>query len=312
MKFTLEIRQIRAFSVLARTGSFTQAARELHITQSGVSHSIRALENETNCRLLDRLGKKVVLTQAGEQLLHHANKILQEIEIAQDALKQLGKWGSGRLRLGASATACQHIIPSVLREFKESFPEHTITIDPGDTLELVALLLRHRLDLALTLEPEKESQLEFHPLFSDELQFIVGPMHPWAQAGQVERSEIPRQNYVLYNKRSITFRLIESYFRRERITLNTVIELGSMEAAKELIKLGMGVGIAAPWIARKEIEAGSVAALPLGRRKLHRRWGITYYRGKRMNLAEETFMGLCDAACAPLRAEPQAGIQGGI
>src|SRR5215471_10935272 len=186
MNFTLEIRQLRAFSVLARTGSFTQTARELHLTQSGVSHSIRALENETNCRLLDRLGKKVVLTQAGEQLLHHANKILQEIEIAQDALKQLGKWGSGRLRLGASATACQHIIPSVLREFKESFPEHTITIDPGDTLELVALLLRHRLDLALTLEPEKESQLEFHPLFSDELQFIVGPMHPWAQARQVE------------------------------------------------------------------------------------------------------------------------------
>src|SRR5215471_15469606 len=143
MNFTLEIRQLRAFSVLARTGSFTQTARELHLTQSGVSHSIKALERETNCRLLDRLGKKIVLTQAGEQLLHHANKILLEMSHAQDALARLGKWGKGRLRLGASTTACQHILPAVLREFKESFPDYAVTIEPGDTPELVSLLLRH-------------------------------------------------------------------------------------------------------------------------------------------------------------------------
>src|SRR5262245_51001426 len=75
MKFPLDSRQLRAFSVVARTGSFTQAARELHLTQSGISHSMRALENDIGCRLLDRLGKKVALTQAGEQLLQHTNRI---------------------------------------------------------------------------------------------------------------------------------------------------------------------------------------------------------------------------------------------
>src|SRR5882724_13013794 len=154
MNVPLNSRQIRAFSVLARTGSFTQAARELHLTQSGVSHSMKALERETGCRLLDRLGKKVILTQAGEQLLHHATKILQEMENAREALAHLGKWGRGRLRLGASSTVCQHLIPPVLREFKESFPEHVITIEPGDTPALLTALLRHRVDLALSLEPE--------------------------------------------------------------------------------------------------------------------------------------------------------------
>src|SRR6185369_8656500 len=120
MNVPFDLRQLRAFSVLARTGSFTQAARELHLTQSGVSHSMKALERETGCRLLDRLGKKMVLTQAGEQLLHHATRILKEMENAQAALAHLGKWGQGRLRLGASETACQYIIPPVLREFKES------------------------------------------------------------------------------------------------------------------------------------------------------------------------------------------------
>lgn len=292
------------FSVLARTGSFTQAARELHLTQSGVSHAMKALESDVGCRLLDRLGKKVVLTQAGEQLLHHSIKILQEMENAREGLGQMGKWGRGRLRLGASTTACQHLIPPVLREFKESFPEHAISINPGDTADMVALTLNQRVDLALTLEPEKEAQLEFHPLFTDELQFIVGADHPWAKAGRVERAEIPRANYILYNKRSVTFRLITEFFRREDIVLNTVIELGSMEATKELVKLGLGVSILAPWIARKELAEGSLVALPLGRRKLKRRWVILKWQGKKLNLAEETFIGLCESAAGLLQTQP--------
>src|SRR5678815_538860 len=93
MTAPLDSRQMRAFSVLARTGSFTQTARELHLTQSGVSHSMKALERDVGCRLLSRLGKKVVLTQAGEQLLQHATKILQEMENARESLAHLGKWG---------------------------------------------------------------------------------------------------------------------------------------------------------------------------------------------------------------------------
>src|SRR3954464_1344285 len=152
MNVPLDSRQMRAFCVLARTGNFTQTARELHLTQSGISHSMKALERDVGCRLLDRLGKKVVLTQAGEQLLQHATKILQEMENARQSLAHLGKWGRGRLRLGASTTACQHLIPPVLREFKESFPDHAVMIEPGDTPELVMGLVKQRLDLALCLE----------------------------------------------------------------------------------------------------------------------------------------------------------------
>src|SRR5215469_5668730 len=300
MNAPLDGRQLRAFRVLARTGSFTQTARELHLTQSGISHSMKALETEIGCRLLDRLGKKIVLTQAGEQLLKHAEKILLEMQTARESLTQLGKWGKGRLRIGASTTACQHIIPAVLREFKESFPDHAITIEPGDTPELVQALLQQRIDIALSLA-SSEPQLEFQPLFTDELHFIAAALHPWAKTGRVERSEVPRQNYILYNKRSITFRLIEDYFRREQMVLNTVFEVGSMDATKELVKLGLGISILAPWIARKEIEEGSLVALPLGRRKLQRRWGILHWAGRRLNLAEETFIGLCKSACVPLQ-----------
>ena len=300
MTHPIDSRQLRAFAALARTGSFTLAAKELFLSQSAVSHSMKALETDVGCRLFDRVGKKVLLTQAGEALLHHTEKILQEMAAARVGLEQLGKWGVGRLRIGASPTACQYILPAVLREFKESFPKCRIAIEPGDTLEAIESVRNNRIDLAVTLEPRNEDQFEFHPLFTDELTFLVGAMHPWAREGHVVRGEIPKQSYVLYNKNSYTFRMVRDYFNQEDMVLNTVIELGSMEAIKELVKLGLGVGILAPWIAQKELQEKSLVALPLGRRKMKRNWGVIHWRGRRLSLAEETFLGLCKAATADL------------
>ena len=300
MSQPLDSRQLRAFTILAQTGSFTVTAQKLHLSQSAISHAMKALEQEIGCRLLDRLGKTVMLNQAGEQLLVHAEKILAEMEAARSHLRHLGKWGSSRLRIGASTTACQHVLPAVLREFKESFPQCAISIEPGDTPDMIDALRQHRIDLAVNLEPRREDSLEFRPLFTDELLFLLSPLHPWAKAGKVPRDEIPRQHYILYGKGSYTYRMIEEYFRAEQVVLHSQLDLGNMEAIKELVKLGLGVSILAPWTARKELGEKSLVALPLGRRKLKRRWGVLHWRGRRLSLAEETFVGLCESVCAKL------------
>ena len=188
----------------------------------------------------------------------------------------------------------------VLREFKESFPQCLINVEPGDTPEAIALLRENRIDLALALQPKNEEKMEFVPLFTDELVFLMSPVHPWAAAGRVTREEIPRQYYVLYNKNSYTFRMVEEYFHADDMVLNTVMEFGSMEAIKELVKLSVGVSILAPWIAQKELRDKSLVSLPLGRRKLRRAWGILHWRGRRLSLAEETFAALCRAMAAKL------------
>lgn len=293
--FTLDSRQIRAFHVLSQTGSFTLAAKALHISQSAVSHAMKALEQDVGCLLLDRVGKKVFLTQAGEQLLQRVENILQEMLLARSELKHLGSWGHGRLRVGASPTACQYLLPSVLREFKESFPKCSITIEPADTPLGLELLRQNRIDLVLALEPPPDEQIAFRPLFSDELNFLVSPLHPWAKTHKVVRDEIPRQNYILYNKKSYTFQMIERYFDSESVVLRSFIELGSMDAIKELVKLGLGVSILAPWIAQKELDEKSLVALPLGKRKLKRNWGIFHWKSRRLSLPEETFVGLCQS-----------------
>src|SRR5215472_19194757 len=110
MNAPLDIRQLRALVTLAQTGSFTRTARHLHLSQSAISHSIKSLETEVRCRLLDRVGKSVVLTQAGEQLVGHAQRSLDEMTAAREKLKDFGKWGHGRLRIGASPTSCQYLL----------------------------------------------------------------------------------------------------------------------------------------------------------------------------------------------------------
>jgi DNA-binding transcriptional LysR family regulator len=295
MKPTLDSRQLHAFAALARRGSFTLAAKDLFLTQSAVSHAIKALEDDVGCRLLDRVGRRVLLTQAGEQFLRHTEKILREMEDARTGLDALTKWGHGRLRVGASTTACQHILPTVLREFRQSYPKCVIRIEPGDHSQQLELLRSGQIDLALIIEPPGATlgEVTFVPLFQDELRFLVAPLHPWAKLGRAPREAIEAETLVLYNKTSHTFRLVTEYFREEKITLTNTIELGSMEAIKELVKIGIGVGVLAPWIARAELESGSLVSVPLGQRKLRRRWGVTHLKGRRLALAEETFVGLC-------------------
>ncbi|MBN9692432.1 MAG: LysR family transcriptional regulator [Verrucomicrobia bacterium] len=300
MKGPLDSRQLQAFAILARTGSFTQTAREMFLTQSAVSHSMKALESDAGCRLLDRVGKKVMLTQAGEHLLKHAEIILREMQAAREGIEQLGKWGRGRLRIGATATICTALLPPVLREFKESFPQSLIQVEPGDSRELILSLERQRIDLAVMLAEAADERFETIPIFTDELMFITSPMHSWATDGVAPRSEIARQNLIVYRKSSQTFRAVDDYFRTEDIVLNTIIELGSMEAIKELVKLGLGVSIAAPWVVQRELEDGSLRAIPLGRRKLKRSWSVVHWRGRRLTLAEETFVGLCRSAVESL------------
>ncbi len=205
------------------------------------------------------------LTQAGEHLLKHAERILREMQDARSGLEEIQNWGHSRLRLGASPAACQYLLPTVLREFKQSFPQCVIRIEAGDGPRMVELLRSNQIDLALMLRPEPREELAFRPLFEDELRLVVPPMHPWAQRGKVARASLADETFILYHKGSYTFRLVEDYFAGEDVTLTNFIELGSMEAIKELVKIGLGVGVLADWLVRKEIAENSLVSFPAGR-----------------------------------------------
>jgi DNA-binding transcriptional LysR family regulator len=199
---------------------------------------------------------------------------------------------AGTLRLGGSATACLHLIPSILREFRESFPEHTIQITQVNTMDAALMLQERRIDLAVIPEPADHHGGQFIVAAEDRLAFLLNPLHPWAIRNKVDRATIPREHFILPSRRIETHARIEAYFRAERIKIRPFIEIDSEGAILKLVQLDLGIGILPNWLARDELERGILKSLPLGRRKLTRRWGILA-RKRRLDFAENLFVGIC-------------------
>jgi len=293
MDHAIDTRQLRAFVCLARSGSFTQAGRELHLTQSAISHAIKSLETDLGTQLFHRQGKSVHLTHAGRELLPHAETILQSMSQARAILGTLDQTPRGKLRIGCTTAAAQFILPTVFREFKESFPQYEIKVVTGETPDTIERLLKNQVDLAVSLRPQDVSRLNCHAIFDDELEFLVSPLHPWAQKAP-KLKDAASETFIVASRNSLNFALIQEFFMKQGVRLNNFIELGSSEATKELAKLGIGVAIAARWIARAEIEAGQLIALPLPKAKLKRRWIVSTLKDRPLNLPERTFIGLCE------------------
>jgi DNA-binding transcriptional LysR family regulator len=229
-------------------------------------------------------------------LLDHARRIFVSLDNAIAAAREASEPDSGLLRIGASITACQYIFPEALREFRESFPAYSFRITPGDGPLVTQGILDGALDLGIVVRHQKLSKLAYYELFTDELGVLISPLHRWAREGKVDRRELPQQRMILYSRQSTTFRLIEQYFIRARVELRDWIELGSIEAIKELVKLGLGVGVAARWTARAELAARSLVWLPLPGAPIRRNWCIARAAGRTLSLAEQTFVGLCQSA----------------
>jgi LysR family transcriptional regulator, low CO2-responsive transcriptional regulator len=289
----LDSRQLLAFVTLANTASFTLTGKELFLSQSAVSHSIRSLESEFGCRLFDRVGKKVRLNPSGEHLLHYAEKILSDMAAARDSLAQRKKWGQGRLRVGTTASLCHYLLPDVLRDFRREFPDWPVSIETTDTRGCVEMVRQGQLDLALAIAPSRAEPVDTIPLFTDELAWVVSPEHPWVKKGFAPRDEIAAHHFVHTNSGTYTYRLIEKYFLRDGVRPKLTLELASIEALKEVVKNNLGITVLAPWIARKELKDNTLATVPLGKRKLRRNWCVLRSLDRKPTLAEETFLRLC-------------------
>ncbi|HEY5891967.1 MAG TPA: LysR family transcriptional regulator [Chthoniobacterales bacterium] len=296
----IDSRQLRAFVTMARLGSFTQTARELGLTQSAISHTIRTLEEDLGCQLFYKSAKRVFLTREGQRLQMDAEAILLAMGHARRRILNMDAIDRGELRIGCNTSASQFILPTVLREFKECFPHYIVSVIPEDAPNLIDGLESGTIDIALGVKPDSMEQLAARDLFEDNLLFLVSPMHPWSASGQMNRKELREQHFILYNRHSYTFQMIESYLLSQGLRLQRYIEMNSMEAIKELVKLGLGVAIAPRWGAVRELENGSINAIPMPRPGIRRKWAAMYLKSRPLNLAEETFLGLCAAVTEQL------------
>lgn len=299
----MDTRLLRVFCAVAESGSLVVAAHKVHLTPSAISHSLKSLETDLGCRLFERVGKRMVLNQAGEQLLAQIQGPLSALDSAAEAIKRLGKWGQARLRVGASAAACQHILPQVIRELKKNDPTIEFRIESGDTPRTIELLRETKIDLAFGIAPENTAGLELRPVFRDELMFVFSSAHPWSDGRSITREEIRAQQFIVYQRNSVTAQLIDDHFRQLDVVPNTAMEVDSIGAIAELLKLNLGVSIMAPWTVEQELTRKTLKMRPLGPKPLRRQWSLISLATRRLTLAEENFCRMCCNQTAGMRLD---------
>lgn len=296
-----DIRQMRAFVSVAETHSFTKAAQLMNLTQSAISHSIKSLEEQLGVCLIERSGKRLSITQDGSIYLARCQKVLRELDIAHQELTNLKQWSQGRIRIGATHSMVKYILPAILREFRECFPRCEVVIETGDSASLISKLDAAEIDYAFGMKSKYPSWCEYEQLFSDEMGFVTSSAHPWASEDSIPSDKLQKDNFLVYGKSSETFRLIKDQVEKLGIKLRITMNLDDMEAIKEMSKIGLGVGIVAPWVAKRELEAGELAFVKCKGIDIKRDWGVFYHDMKKRNLPEATFLGIARLVCAGLK-----------
>jgi DNA-binding transcriptional LysR family regulator len=288
-----DTRHLVAFTTVLETGGFTRAAEVLNLTQSALSHQIKTLEEQLGVEVFARVGKRTLLTQAGEILLKHATVVLRELTDARQSLLELRDPGRGRLRISAAGYSCYLLLPRILREFKGTYPRVELSVAADYTGEAVQHLLEGHLDIAILVAPPPVRGLAIEPLAQDELFVLVPIDHPWAKRRRVRWGELATQVLIIYNKASQTHQLLLHRIAEEGAGIPETMEVREAEAVTEMVKVGLGIAVQPPWVVRADLQARSLVALPLGRKGLRRSWAIAYVQGRQLPPYSQTFIRIC-------------------
>ncbi|MGH9554679.1 MAG: LysR family transcriptional regulator [Terriglobales bacterium] len=301
MSVTLEVRHLKLLAAVAEQGSVTAAARRLHLTQSALSHQLRDAEEKLGARLFLRLGRQMALTPAGEQMLQSAQRVLSELESAEDQVRQQGQGARGILRLSTQCYTCYHWLPELLRVFRERHPGVEVLIDAEATHTPVEALLAGRLDVAITNSAPRDPRLRSRTLFEDDLLVVLPPRHRLARVDYVRPQQLAGETVITYPPRADSF-LLNLYMTPAGAQPGGVLEVPLTEAIIEMVKAGLGVSFlarwaVAPWVAKREL-----AARPITRQGCRRQWSaITLRRAQSLPYVEE-FIALLAGARSPFRA----------
>jgi LysR family transcriptional regulator, low CO2-responsive transcriptional regulator len=299
----IESQHLRVFASVARHLSMTRAATELELTPSAVSHCLRTLEEDLGCRLFERTSRAISLTAAGVEFLADVDAILERMSHARTKLRSWTDGHRGRLRIAANTTACHHILPLALREFRETFREMTISVEPASTPHALRALSEGEADLAILVRPVHAAGTHFIEIGQDDLYYILDSLHPWCAKRKANPADLQNQRFLLPGRSSGTKAIVDSYFRKEGIRLRPSMEVGSEDGIKQMIRLGLGIGLLPKWSVAHELREGTLVSLPVGRRRLRREWGILHLHGHKLSFAENVLVDLIRNVARDLMAE---------
>jgi LysR family transcriptional regulator for metE and metH len=268
----LELRHLRLVAAIADAGSMTKAAAQLYLTQSALSHQLRDIEARFKTAFFLRLGKRMVLTEAGGRLLESARRVLGDLERAEDDLRRIAGDTGGTIRVCTQCNTGYHWLPPLLATFQRKHPKVNVHVLPDATDRPLTALLEGDIDLAVLTDDVEDRRLRLRPLFTDEMVAIVHPAHPWGAKTWVSPQELGGQHLLVYSSTPTESFVLRRVLAPMGITPARVSFIMLTEAMIEMARAGIGVGILPRWSAHAAIAGRTVAALSITRRGVRRQW----------------------------------------
>lgn len=301
----MDFDQLVTFMEVAKLGSFSRAGQKVFRTQSAVSAQIRQLEQEYGEKLLDRTGKNVRLTPAGEVLFEYATRLITLRNESLRAVADQGTTPRGVLAIGANEATCLYVLPDIFSEYSKMYPQVQISIYRNFSRKILERVEDGTIDVGIVTLPVKSPSLKFHQIYKDKLMLMVAPGNPLADHKTVSIEDIAKQP-LIFPKTGYTRQMLDKLFRPYRSQLRVPMELPSVGMIKRFVVTGAGVSLISAGFAKDEVRSGEAKLVEIKGVELWRALGLIYRSDRSLPRAAQAFIEFTRQSAKKALAAEQA------
>ena len=284
----ITLRQLRIFEAVAKHGSISRAANELGLTQPAVSMQIKQMEDQLGLVVVEQVGKKFALTEAGHELCFHAERIGNQIAALMTAMDQFRELERGVLRVAVVSTA-NYFLPPLIASFSKEFPGVRVSLRVANREAVLASVSSNEAELAIIGHTPERGDIVGQYFMDNPLVVIAAPNHPLAGFERLDLCQIEDEVLVVREQGSGTRAAMERFFVEHRVSYQNGCELNTNEAIKQAVQAGLGIGVVPAQTIELELQTGRLAVLPFEGFPIVRRWFVIHRGDKRLSSAALAF-----------------------
>ena len=287
--FHATLHQLKVFEATARHGSFTRAAEELYLTQPTVSIQVKQLTKAVGLPLFEQIGKRLYLTEAGQQLLETCQRVFEGLDQFEMAIADLKGMKQGQLRIAVITTA-KYFVPRLLGPFCLRYPGIDISLKVTNHQNIQERMLNNEDDLYIISQAPDQPDLKIYPFLENPLVVIAPKNHPLVGKKNVPIQALDGEQFIMREPGSGTRQAVQQLFEKHDVNVRVRLELGSNEAIKQAIAGGLGISVLSVHTIISEGTTGEFAILDVEGFPIERHWYVAHLAGKQLSVVTETFL----------------------
>ncbi len=284
----LTFRQLKVFEAVSRHLNYTNAAKELHLSQPAVSMQIKQLEEQVSIPLIEKMGKKLYLTEVGLEMQDYARSTMQQLLDLEETIAQMKSMKRGHLKLAVASTA-NHFVIRLLARFAKVYPKISISLDVTNRSSLLELLKKNECDLVIMGRPPEGYNLQSAPFLENPLVVVSNPHHYLADKEHVSLEELEKEDFVVREQGSGTRSAAKRFFTEHNLTFKTKMDMSNNRAIKHAAEEGLGLAIVSVHTLEIELKAKTLKILNVEGFPIFRNWYVVQREGKRLSPIAKVF-----------------------